>query len=317
MTVQPRKKNANSVCSACGVTVDAPDPLGITCDQNHYLCPDCFDTYFDTCLKRENWFTHVPVKCPLCKTAYYPNKVDAIIKPDKAKVYALAVITTTVAKNADEDLWNCPFCPFVCVFKKTDLPILAECKGDTCGKMSCTVCHLVSDDEKSFERHITLCASYGPLLKEVSDIVSQGYVGKCPGCGGSGMKDDNCTHMNCPRCQSTWCYMCGLASKECDVEKGTVWPIGHSVDWKTNSKRCPIYLQELHAVDGTWPETSAGALETFHRDKVLRLLKKCIDKNGRAKIAEMLRVFPVALNGFNLDECVKFKERKFFSNRIK
>ena len=49
-----------------------------------------------------------------------------------------------------------------------------------------------------------------------------GSMMHCPTCELAGMKDDACTHMRCPRCSTSWCYVCGLSVTDCDKSRPEV-----------------------------------------------------------------------------------------------
>jgi hypothetical protein len=75
----------------------------------------------------------------------------------------------------------------------------------------------------------------------------------CPVCGLRGIKDESCMHMKCPRCETPWCYLCGLSVKDCDKAPARPgMPVDdiflHNADWQTNEKRCPMYLTQVRFV---------------------------------------------------------------------
>ena len=94
----------------------------------------------------------------------------------------------------------------------------------------------------------------------------------CPGCKLGGRKDNNCTHMSCTACHTVWCYICGLEEKKLDKSdpKGDIYR--HNEDWDTNPKRCPMYFNEIHDIDASWPEDDEDCIILFHRKRTLELL---------------------------------------------
>ena len=72
---------------------------------------------------------------------------------------------------------------------------------------------------------------------------------KCPGCGLSGLKDEACTHMNCDKCQTVWCYFCGLDVDKADKEGGAGNIYQHNKNWSSTDGRCPMFLKEINEID--------------------------------------------------------------------
>eukprot|EP00475_Leptophrys_vorax_P005572 TRINITY_DN13361_c0_g1_i1.p2 TRINITY_DN13361_c0_g1~~TRINITY_DN13361_c0_g1_i1.p2 ORF type:complete len:142 (-),score=27.01 TRINITY_DN13361_c0_g1_i1:48-473(-) len=134
-----------------------------------------------------------------------------------------------------------------------------ECLNSDCKKRSCMVCRKEvmrltislhvgggADDDKEEN-----CWKYMSPKAQVELAAEIAINGKCPDCGKSGRKDDNCTHINdCggvknkKRCSANWCYMCGLKKEECD-RGGNRGFVGHNVEWQRNTKRCPLFAGTL------------------------------------------------------------------------
>jgi hypothetical protein len=56
------------------------------------------------------------------------------------------------------------------------------------------------------------------------------------------------------------------------------------VDWKTNRKRCPLYLNELAQIDAAaFPDNNALVLAAFHRQFILHGLKKVVQQHGNRR----------------------------------
>jgi hypothetical protein len=85
----------------------------------------------------------------------------------------------------------------------------------------------------------------------------------CPTCGLGGRKDDACTHMKCIKCDTDWCYICGLKEADLDKENGdSIYQ--HNELWHENEARCPMYLTAINQLDKRWPLDDDECLEFFH-----------------------------------------------------
>jgi hypothetical protein len=234
--------------------------------------------------------------------------------PAELERYQSLVVFSTLLAN--EIFITCPFCPFGAIYDKKDPPLLYFCQKASCKKRSCSVCFL-EFDEKSAMVHLKRCGKFGPLKRQIEAAIEAGTKAVCPaGCGLTGMKDDNCTRMQCSRCTSRWCYLCGQEAKACDVVSGSGWEIGHQEDWKRNPLRCPLYLEEIKEVDIKWPGTPKEALQVFHRERTFRLLQAEVKRIGVKNVRELIEAYPHLLAGYPLEEILAFQDRPFFTRKL-
>jgi ssDNA-binding Zn-finger/Zn-ribbon topoisomerase 1 len=132
------------------------------------------------------------------------------------------------------------------------------------------------------------------LLKSKKDLekaIEEGLSVPCPNCGLRGRKDENCTHMTCPKCKFQFCYICGLDEKTFNCAPGVEKPIfRHNKDWQTNPKRCPMYLIQISDSDHRWPNKNDDeCLDFFHSLLVRRNLKEVFKTYGKESRSQMLR----------------------------
>ena len=187
-----------------------------------------------------------------------------------------------------EGLLGCPNCRYseICDCSSSDVARL-HCKNEVCGSVTCYVCKLeigklrwrgfdegtvspMEDDtesgfEERAEEHLTTCVPLASLKFKFDEVMELNSKFKCPTCLFGGQKDDACTHMTeCP-CAVNWCYFCQqvLPSNMFD----------HNSDWHTHSERCPLFLEEIHNFDSTWPEDQDGCMQKLHRLVCLKKLK--------------------------------------------
>merc|ERR1712226_86086 len=157
---------------------------------------------------------------------------------------------------------------------RTDRPVLWWCMS--CGRGECQVCNkelppysedfdlkscmAAAGESQSTEMdlklrpHVIGCAKLREAKEKVDKAFENGQRMPCPQCGLSGMKDEACTHMSCPRYQASWCYLCGLPVDKCDKAPPRLGrPVNdiflHNTDWETNPLRCPMYLTQILEID--------------------------------------------------------------------
>lgn len=127
---------------------------------------------------------------------------------------------------------------------------------------------------------------------------------RCPGCGLSGLKDEACTHMTCDKCQTVWCYFCGLDQVHADKEGGADNIYQHNRKWYSTEGRCPMYLTEISQVDDRWPEEDEECLEFFHRKRAIRLLRDFVNEIKVDNYKKLVEIFPQCGEGagFSLED---------------
>ena len=84
--------------------------------------------------------------------------------------------------------------------------------------------------EDSWEPHFS-CWEYKELKQRFDSVMDRGSKMFCPSCNLGGMKDNACTHMICDSCDTTWCYFCGKAEKDCDRD-GNENIYSHNTDFE-------------------------------------------------------------------------------------
>jgi len=316
-------KNQKRSCEMCGDTLER-DHTGVRCQNSHHLCDECSDTYKDSIMKEAS-LEVFPPKCGFCACEVDLPSFERQLT--KTELETFLSMMTMKELPADEIMQTCPFCPYFCTRLLGEGGSIAEalfvhCLKPECGRVSCSLCFQAcvpcNDDEEDDEaaqlgmaEHFE-CAEkehkWGSLRKEFEDAVESGVKFPCPGCGHGGVKDDACTHMTCESCLTVWCYVCGLdtASDECSKAAksgkyhGTEDEYRHNVNWHVNETRCPMYLNEIHEVDASWPKDGEEAKGHLHRLRCLRNLKALYDKMGQRQYRQLVTAFPKlgAASGF-------------------
>eukprot|EP01034_Spumella_vulgaris_P025416 gene25416-31874_t len=219
----------------------------------------------------------------------------------------------------DEKVTGCPSCSYFEIrSKECNGMDFMFCQNAPCRRTTCVHCfgtckkvnfggyneedeERVQRDNTSFLYHLEC----GELAKDkiaFETAIVKGSVRECPSCGVAGIKDDNCTHITCQACDAKFCYVCGLAEAAANKSTsqgrtGTIY--AHNVNWKTNPRRCPMYLHQIHEVDPRWPSLNdededddgegegeereygdAACVNVFVRIRTLTLLRAAVNAMG-------------------------------------
>ena len=124
-----------------------------------------------------------------------------------------------------------------------------------------------------------------------------------------GNENNACTHMTCRKCQTEWCYVCGLAVDQLDGHPDFMPDniFGHNENWKRNPKRCPMWLDKVHLIDERWPKDDSDACVVFmHRLRTMRFLKQVIQELGDKDFAAICEKYNVDKNcGFDMTQVME------------
>ena len=107
------------------------------------------------------------------------------------------------------------------------------------------------------------------------------------------LNNDACTHMKCPNCSIKWCYFCEKSCGSWDESYNHENFGGHNNDWKTNSKRCPMKMEDISEIDKRYENDATEALETFHSILVHQNIKKLYEKYNDLDFEELYTRHPV------------------------
>jgi hypothetical protein len=283
------KKKNTIICSSCKDPLVA-DHTGITCPQDHHLCPECSEQFVKSKLSDGPMnFLKCSMKCGVNVVA---ETFERQLTDRQRETYLNYVAMNEL--RPDEKLQNCPSCDYFEVWPKISYGMdVFICRkiNPKCGKYSCShCCHDIlpnSDNgysDRDYQRakrnantfvyHME-CAELAPMFRKFQDAIAEGLGTRCPSCGIIGRKDENCTHITCLKCQCVYCYVCGLAEADCDKDDPRENIYSHNEDWATNEKRCPMYLVEIEEIDNRWSfEDDSECLARMSRYKTLSLLSK-------------------------------------------
>jgi hypothetical protein len=160
------------------------------------------------------------------------------------------------------------------------------CEMKTCEGGFCLICE-VPLMRKDLAAHECISGGVSKLYAQVLEVLARASSRKCPHCGESGIKDLECTHVQCQKCDRKWCYVC--------QKPDYLWDANHNIwGWKgEESSRCPKYLElkygdknpNGHVVIGD----PAKALEMFHielQQQAIEELKNTQDPSLWKKMTE-------------------------------
>ncbi|CAK9092304.1 unnamed protein product [Durusdinium trenchii] len=313
------KEETCAVCQ-CEFTVSGDSGEGICCPSSHFLCSECTGVFIQSILN--DLGASYPPKCSMCRAEIPIPSFERQLNPQQQKLLAEFVAQRALA--SDEAIMRCP-CGYMEV--RADNPVLWWCQLCKCGE--CQVCNqplpsscsVASEEELKdldilLRPHVIGCCALREAKQKVDLAFDQGQKMPCPVCGLAGRKDEACTHMSCPRCQTSWCYLCGLSVEMCDKKPPLPGRPAkdiflHNADWEVNPARCPMYLTQILEVDpswlGDWTEgdevDDEQCLAYFHRWRTIKLLQEVQEEVGLSIFQQVwLHFASIRSAGYSLEE---------------
>jgi hypothetical protein len=327
------KEETCAVCQ-CDFTVSGDSGEGISCPSSHFLCSECSGVFVQSILN--DLEASFPPKCSMCRAEIPCETLERQLNATQMEIWNEFITMRALAES--ERMHKCEACGYFEI--RTDRPVLWWCS--MCHVGACQVCHkelpCQAEDEEAgmdphraelLNPHVIGCASLRDAKEAVDQALDLGSKMQCPGCGLAGRKDDACTHMACPRCHTSWCYVCGLSVERCDKEPPRPGRPAddiflHNVDWEGNEQRCPMYLTQILEVDPDWlGEGWEGGddvdddtcLAHFHRHRTLKLLQEVRAGVGAETFEQVWLHFDSVRNaGFDIDD-VFFQDTSSLINR--
>ncbi|CAB9511898.1 IBR domain [Seminavis robusta] len=311
-------------CSRCQITC-------LACPGSHFMCTECTGVYVKSVLS--DLESSYPPKCSMCKAHFDLGHFERQLTSKQQLQVQLFAAQRKLLPG--QELMQCSSCnalEIVTPTKKAPL-VLWWCK--VCFHGTCVVCQkalplacqkgAVNTAKHSHE----LCLRFHHVKTAMEQALEKGSKMACPGCGLAGRKDDACTHMTCPKCETKWCYVCGLDVHQCDKapprrhrendEDDDVDDIFlHNQDWQYNPARCPMYLTQILEVDLGWMgenweanardedfDDDERCLDYFHRFQTIRLLQQVRAEVGTKEFDAAFEAFDSLRNsGYTLEEII-------------
>ncbi|CAI2375473.1 unnamed protein product [Moneuplotes crassus] len=309
------KKDENVTCLSCGDEISRTHN-GIKCGQGHDMCTECAKLYVCNVLSDPE--AKIPAKCSLCNLELNSVQLEMQMTPEQLEIYLMYKAMKEVDPKLDK-VMSCPFCKYFEIWTIDNSSNYFYCKKPGCHKGSCSVCFKefeipsssyvykqefeeLKSESGMFSHH--KCFKHRKAKKAWDKALENGTKRSCPECKVGGVKDDACTHMTCDNCNTVWCYFCGKKDSDLDKSdpKGNIYK--HNEDWETNSKRCPMYLTQISAIDPRWSSHSdQEAKDFFHKIRTYKKIKRFFKKYSHKKFYKLCKVFPmVSQHGYDLEE---------------
>ncbi|CAB9507992.1 expressed unknown protein [Seminavis robusta] len=300
------KKDAGVIkCESCCDPIKDDDAAKLACQSRHTLCGECSAVFCKSILAAGPMAITPHPKCSVCRGPIPSLSLERILKPDQLSTYLSYVAMHTLEEG--ERIVSCVNCRYHEVHSY-EAPIF-WCRA--CEVVHCVGCKAKlprlmdedeiedSDDEEEYmsgqSAHIfhLKCSALSKEKAAFDAAIQAGAGMPCPGCGVMGRKDGMCTHMTCEGCETDWRYLCGLSVEECDKapRRGVASsePIyGHNEGWKTNPKRCPMYMNLIAKVDDDWdftPDSDDDDEEEYDEEDIEEM---CNDKFHRWRTLQKL-----------------------------
>jgi hypothetical protein len=321
----------------CAICFENKDDLEEFCRNKHLYCIECINHNYENMIFEKKDINN---KCSLCKELFFENKLEAFLYPDvKEQLIKLSVFEIFSIPD-DCQVIKCNLCPNekdkgIFLIKKNDFSHFYTCENEVCKKTMCTFCY----KEKISENLHQDCKSLYPILQDLEKTIEFAITKHCPKCIKIGrevmdlhpnMKNSRCAHIKCGKCNMSWCYICGGHEEnvdKCNKDLNKQLISRHNIDWLTNPKRCPMYVNELASKIDGWSKNEVECCYELEKYRLKSFIKKVVKKYGFEKVKQTRNVFSERLKHlcdeyFNEKEISKFKiieiiEEKIFSiNKI-
>lgn len=308
-----------SICM-CEFTVRGDSGVGLRCPSSHFMCSECTGVYVKSVLG--DLQTGYPPRCSICRGDFPLDQFDSQL--DSRQQAHVRAFAAQRALKPGQCIVKCPSCEHFEI-QKAPGDCLWWCA--CCGLGTCFVCNAsLSGSIQKYDIEKSphgMCQKLRSAKQMIEEAIEDGSRMKCPCCGLAGRKDDACTHMSCPKCAASWCYVCGLDVKECDkapprngaepsiydhnresislmfffhasLSRDTqfqpliAFALFFAGEWETNEARCPMYLTQILEVDLNW--LSEGWEERLQDEELdWEDDDKCLDYLHRFKTIQALQ----------------------------
>ncbi|CAI2374146.1 unnamed protein product [Moneuplotes crassus] len=312
-------------CQVCLEEEEEPDELSIICQNKHFICSECADNFIIS--KLHSLEVDLPFKCCVCNIPIEESQIEKHLDDDQKHTYEIYSKFVTL----DSKKYRIHSCPSSCGYKEIlnwselECPFFI-CQKEDCKKGSCIICqefYQIPDEEVlSQEQHAELvlgsdgiskhltCLSKKDVKDEWERCIDAQNSRPCPRCGLRGIKDDSCAHITCPKCNTKWCYVCGLDENDCDKEGTQDDPnklsiYRHNDNWSTNSKRCPMYLRCIIEIDSRYSESDEQCMEFLHKLLFYKEIRQFINKYSEEVLYDIFKTFPkISVDKIIIDEAM-------------
>ena len=224
--------------------------------------------------------------------------------------------------RSDQKMVNCYYCESYQVWAAKPKTNFFYWENSACGKAFCTLCNQLVDNDRDErdteqeqieyeEEQHPICFEYKDMKNEWDMILQKGAMRFCPNpsCKTGGVKDTDCTHMKWFTCGTNYCYFCGKAEANWDKSKSEPGLARHNDDWKTNSKRCPIFLLQIQKIDKRWKtDNDDVCLALFHKLLTYGYIREFINKHTKETFDNLWDAFNILEeSGLNIDDIYSTK----------
>ena len=228
-----RRETSRNICITCSSEVDDPIIVHKTRRQTHSMCERCFlihtrmqiDTLLKTMSTNQLFKKELIFSCPgsfcsesrnVCQHTFslrswlqkfrpsitdspdYTNMLRIFYVLDNPGMCYLCTDYSCTGVAHIQDAFR------TCKCEKCSTSWCANCGGDSHPGMSCL--------ESRRKAGKTMCESESMALKMFED----GTLKFCPRCSHGTIKDGGCNKMQCVKCSTKWCWLCGEADIDYD-----------------------------------------------------------------------------------------------------
>ena len=306
----------------CGSISEEPH---VVCEAGHSVEWSCFRGYLSTQLERQA----MQILCPIdgCSAVVLASHLLPLMDKRQQELFSRINVKKALAEQCVE----CPSCPCVMWISEECYPLRKgqiltcnACKTHFCSRcVSLYDCHPQSDCDRC-------TGEMAKFKKQILSAVMEAHSVPCPVCQHRWVKNSQCTHMLCTKCENEFCYVCGKSLAELQVQDPSIQRLfDHNEGFPGKPNTCPMWIESLRdlysddrtvrqsrrlsavkarkAIDqGLMPAESetdiicpsdpALALEWFHVQRATKALNQVKQQLGAERWAAVHRQWPGLLN---------------------
>jgi len=300
--VLSNKKNS-TLKSTCPICYEELDMIEL-CPNRHQVCSECINYHLQSFLILDPE-AKISLKCtfPGCDQNMIIEQLEIILTEDL--IFALKK-NDMMSKFKFPDhlsIVNCPLCPKLScatyLIDRNDHPQFVDCS--LCRKSLCLLCFKeknVTEEDINIHKK---CKSLYSVYRSPEKFMDFNLSFSCKKCKSKYIKENmaqnmkakfgECSHIMCNQCNKNSCYFCmghfdNVNKSDCDFNS-------HNIEYETNSKRCPLYMNYLANIEELkhWPQDDKKANKMFNQYKVESSMSKIISIFGKEELIEALNNF--------------------------
>lgn len=223
--------------------------LYVRCSAGHAIDEDCFRNYLRHVLDEKK--TNL-VFCPIDFCSGIISSIDLELVAQAEQIKNLTRINVCSAFTKEQRV-ECA-CGAIFWMDESCLPLpkaqILECAS--CNRNFCSRCQFLYDKDLGLSSCNRCTGEIAKARKQIESAILTAHSAKCPQCKHPWIKNLDCTHMRCGRCNTEYCYVCNKTLAQLQQEDPTIERLFDHNQGYPSKGTCPMYielLRELYAPD--------------------------------------------------------------------